>query len=79
MDINTLEVIRNALINYKVSNGTIKAATDFGLWFIILIISTSISAGVYLDIYNTPKEKRKPLFIEAINKFKEKVKKKERI
>lgn len=79
MDINTLEVIKNMLINYAVSNGTIKAATDVGLALLILITSASISAGVYLDIYNTPKDKRKPLFIEAINKFKSKVKKKERL
>jgi len=77
MDINTLEVVKNILINYTVSNGTIKAATDIGTALLILIVSASISAGVYLDIYNTPKEKRKPLFIEAINKFKSRVKKKE--
>jgi hypothetical protein len=79
MDINTLEVIRNIFINYTVSNGTVKAATNVGVALLIFITSASISAGVYLDIYNTPKEKRKPLFIEAINKFKSRVKKKERI
>mgnify|MGYP001810167887 CR=1 FL=1 len=79
MDINTLEVVKNILLNYTVSNGTLKAATDVWIAFLILITSASISAGVYLDIYNTPKDKRKPLFIEAINKFKSRVKKKERI
>lgn len=79
MDLHTLEVVRNILINYTVTNGTIKAATDFGIALIILIVSTSISAGAYLNIYNAPEHKRKPLFINAINKFKSKIKKKEHV
>jgi hypothetical protein len=78
MDINALEVIRNILLNYSVSNELIKTATDFGLVYLVLLSSTVISAGVYLNIYNTPMNKNKTLFIEKINKLKNKVKSKKK-
>lgn len=78
MDINTLEVIRNILINYPVSIGTIKAATGVGLAFLILISSAVISAGVTLNRYDTLCNKEKTLNVKSINKLKSKIKSKKK-
>lgn len=76
MNIGALETIRNILINYTVSNESIKAATDFGLVFLVIISSTVISAGAYFNIYDNIRKNSKDLSIEKINKPKSKRKKK---
>jgi hypothetical protein len=71
----------NSLMNYTVSTNTINGAINFSIVLLISIISTSISAGLWLNLYNNTKNKKESLFIESIKKFKSriKIKKKERV